>query len=108
MDLIDVREIRVPSTRDGLVLAPGHRVLGGGTWLFSEPQHGVCRDGPVDGPTALEVEDETRAGRARCGERVERGDARDRKSSGLAGEQDRVDRDAAVVHPAFDLRAFED
>jgi CO/xanthine dehydrogenase FAD-binding subunit len=41
MDLIDVREIRVPTTRDGLLLAPGERPLGGGTWLFSEPQPGL-------------------------------------------------------------------
>jgi len=41
MDLITVRETRVPSTRDELVFAPGDRALGGGTWLFSEPQPGV-------------------------------------------------------------------
>ena len=38
MDLITVREIRVPSTRDEISFAPGERPLGGGTWLFSEPQ----------------------------------------------------------------------
>ncbi len=41
MDLISVRETRVPRTRDELVFAPGERPLGGGTWLFSEPQPGL-------------------------------------------------------------------
>lgn len=41
MDLIDVREIRVPTTRDGLVFGDGERPLGGGTWLYSEPQPGT-------------------------------------------------------------------
>jgi CO/xanthine dehydrogenase FAD-binding subunit len=41
MDLIDVREIRVPKTRDEVTFAPGEIPLGGGTWLFSEPQPGV-------------------------------------------------------------------
>ena len=41
MDLIDVREIRVPSSRDGLVFGVGERPLGGGTWLYSEPQPGT-------------------------------------------------------------------
>lgn len=41
MDLITVREIRVPRTRDELVFAPGERPLGGGTWLYSEPQEGL-------------------------------------------------------------------
>jgi CO/xanthine dehydrogenase FAD-binding subunit len=41
MDLIEVREIRVASTRDDVVFAPGEIPLGGGTWLFSERQPGV-------------------------------------------------------------------
>ena len=41
MDLIDVREIRVPTTRDELVFGDGERPLGGGTWLYSEPQPGT-------------------------------------------------------------------
>ncbi len=46
MDLIDVRETRVPSTRAELAFAPGEVPLGGGTWLFSEEQLGVT--GVVD------------------------------------------------------------
>ena len=38
MDLITVREVRVPSTRAELTFVPGERPLGGGTWLFSERQ----------------------------------------------------------------------
>lgn len=41
MDLIGVRTIRVPRTRGEISLATGERPLGGGTWLFSEPQDGV-------------------------------------------------------------------
>lgn len=41
MDLIDVREIREARTRDELVFGPGERPLGGGTWLYSEPQPGT-------------------------------------------------------------------
>lgn len=41
MDLIGVREIRVARTRAELAFAPGERPLGGGTWLFSEPQDGL-------------------------------------------------------------------
>jgi CO/xanthine dehydrogenase FAD-binding subunit len=41
MDLISVRTVRVPQRRDQLALAPGEVTLGGGTWLFSEPQPGV-------------------------------------------------------------------
>ena len=33
--------MRVATTRADLVLAPGETLLGGGTWLFSEPQPGV-------------------------------------------------------------------
>ncbi|MES2171011.1 MAG: FAD binding domain-containing protein [Actinomycetota bacterium] len=40
MDLIGVEQTRVAATRDDLALAPGERLLGGGTWLFSEPQEG--------------------------------------------------------------------
>jgi CO/xanthine dehydrogenase FAD-binding subunit len=41
MDLITVTEIRVPRTRDEIRFAPGEIPLGGGTWLFSEPQDAV-------------------------------------------------------------------
>ncbi|NEM91450.1 FAD binding domain-containing protein [Galbitalea soli] len=41
MDLITVQQIRVPATRDEVTFAPGERPLGGGTWLFSEPQEGL-------------------------------------------------------------------
>ncbi len=41
MDLIDVREVRVARTRDDLALATGEVPLGGGTWLYSEPQPGT-------------------------------------------------------------------
>lgn len=46
MDLIDVRQTRVPHTRAELALAPGEAVIGGGTWLFSEEQPGIT--GVVD------------------------------------------------------------
>ncbi|GEA86058.1 FAD binding domain-containing protein [Cellulomonas cellasea] len=41
MDLTSVRTVRVPHRRDELGCAPGEVLLGGGTWLFSEPQPGV-------------------------------------------------------------------
>lgn len=41
MDLTSVRTVRVPQRRDELVCGPGEVPLGGGTWLFSEPQPGV-------------------------------------------------------------------
>ncbi len=41
MDLITVRDVRVPRTRDDLVFGDGERPLGGGTWLYSEPQPGL-------------------------------------------------------------------
>ncbi len=41
MDLITVREVREPASRAELVFAPGERPLGGGTWLYSEPQPGL-------------------------------------------------------------------
>jgi CO/xanthine dehydrogenase FAD-binding subunit len=41
MDLIEVERMRVATTRADLALAPGETLLGGGTWLFSEPQPGV-------------------------------------------------------------------
>jgi CO/xanthine dehydrogenase FAD-binding subunit len=41
VDLGTVTSYRTPTTRGELRLAPGERVLGGGTWLFSEPQPGV-------------------------------------------------------------------
>lgn len=46
MDLISVRTVRVPRTRDEVLCAPGETLLGGGTWLFSEPQPHVT--GVVD------------------------------------------------------------
>ncbi|MFC0714583.1 FAD binding domain-containing protein [Cellulomonas biazotea] len=50
MDLVDVRDVRVARTRPQTVPLPGEVVLGGGTWLFSEPQPGV--HGLVDVTTA--------------------------------------------------------
>ena len=41
MDLITVDTVRVARTRSELALAPGERPLGGGTWLYSEPQPGL-------------------------------------------------------------------
>ncbi|MFZ2963094.1 MAG: FAD binding domain-containing protein, partial [Rhodoglobus sp.] len=41
MDLITVDSVRVARTRDDLALTPGERALGGGTWLYSEPQPGL-------------------------------------------------------------------
>jgi CO/xanthine dehydrogenase FAD-binding subunit len=41
MDLIDITSVRVATSRTDLALAPGEAVLGGGTWLFSEPQPGI-------------------------------------------------------------------
>ena len=38
MDLNTITNYRYARTRQDLVLAPGERILGGGTWLFSEPQ----------------------------------------------------------------------
>jgi CO/xanthine dehydrogenase FAD-binding subunit len=38
MDLGTVTTYRRPTSRGDLALAPGERILGGGTWLFSEPQ----------------------------------------------------------------------
>lgn len=38
VDLNTVIGFRRATTRADLVLAPGERILGGGTWLFSEPQ----------------------------------------------------------------------
>jgi CO/xanthine dehydrogenase FAD-binding subunit len=46
MDLIQVASVRTPRTRDELTLAPGEVFLGGGTWLYSEPQPEVT--GVVD------------------------------------------------------------
>ncbi|WP_150308274.1 FAD binding domain-containing protein [Planctomonas psychrotolerans] len=41
MDLIDVQSVRIARTRNDVVLGPGERPMGGGTWLFSEPQPGL-------------------------------------------------------------------
>lgn len=38
MDLITVQSARVARERSDLALAPGEVVVGGGTWLYSEPQ----------------------------------------------------------------------
>lgn len=38
MDLHTVTSYRAARTREDLKLAPGERILGGGTWLYSEPQ----------------------------------------------------------------------
>ena len=38
MDLHTVSRYRAARSRADLALAPGERILGGGTWLFSEPQ----------------------------------------------------------------------
>lgn len=46
MDLIDVQQVRVAATRDDLHFGATEIPLGGGTWLFSEPQPGVT--GMVD------------------------------------------------------------
>ncbi|GAA4184744.1 FAD binding domain-containing protein [Gryllotalpicola kribbensis] len=46
MDLIQVASVRTPRSRDELALAPGEVFLGGGTWLYSEPQPAVT--GVVD------------------------------------------------------------
>ena len=46
MDLNTVVNYRNARSRDDLVLAPGERIMGGGTWLFSEPQ--VDTTGLVD------------------------------------------------------------
>ena len=46
MDLVEVERMRVARSRADLALAPGETVMGGGTWLFSEPQPGVT--GVVD------------------------------------------------------------
>lgn len=53
MDLIDVQEIRVPTTREGIRILPGERALAGGTWLFSLKETGLT--GLVD-LTALDWE----------------------------------------------------
>lgn len=41
MDLNTVTTFRRPTCREELRLAPGEVLLGGGTWLFSEPQRAV-------------------------------------------------------------------
>jgi CO/xanthine dehydrogenase FAD-binding subunit len=40
MDLIGVTAIREPRTRTEIALGPRDRPIGGGTWLYSEPQTG--------------------------------------------------------------------
>lgn len=42
MDLDDVTSMRAARSRDDLRLEAGEVMLGGGSWLFSEPQPGVC------------------------------------------------------------------
>lgn len=46
MDLHTIASYRYAATRDDLALAPGERVVAGGTWFFSEPQ--VESTGVVD------------------------------------------------------------
>ncbi len=46
MDLHTVTRYRAARSREDLALAPGERILGGGTWLFSEPQ--LATTGLVD------------------------------------------------------------
>ena len=41
VDLNTVTSYRFATSRADLALAPGEKVLGGGTWLFSEPQPDV-------------------------------------------------------------------
>lgn len=41
MDLNTVTSVRLPASREELALAPGETLLGGGTWLYSEPQPGT-------------------------------------------------------------------
>ncbi len=41
MDLNTVTSYRFATSRDDLALGPGEKLLGGGTWLFSEPQPAV-------------------------------------------------------------------
>lgn len=41
MDLVGLRSVRVPRSREELRLRPGSAPLGGGTWLYSEPQPGL-------------------------------------------------------------------
>jgi CO/xanthine dehydrogenase FAD-binding subunit len=51
MDLNSVLDVRVPRTRDDLTFSAGDAPLGGGSWLYSEPQEGIT--GLID-LTALE------------------------------------------------------
>lgn len=68
MDLHTVVTIRSAHTRGDLTFAPGERVLGGGTWLFSEPQPEVT--GLVDvtslGWAPLEIVGDTLVIAATC------------------------------------------
>ena len=41
MDLNTIQTYRYARTRADLALEPGERIMGGGTWLFSEPQVGT-------------------------------------------------------------------
>ncbi|MET3803640.1 CO/xanthine dehydrogenase FAD-binding subunit [Nakamurella sp. UYEF19] len=65
MDLNTVTSLRRATSRPELTLQPGERILGGGTWLFSEPQVGTT--GLVDltsmgWPTIEYVDDGLRIG----------------------------------------------
>ena len=68
MDLDTVTSVRAARSRSDLVLAPGETVLGGGTWLFSEPQPSVS--GLVDltslGWAPITISDETLSIAATC------------------------------------------
>ncbi len=41
MDLVEVERVRIARERSDLNLAPGEVVIGGGTWVYSEPQPGT-------------------------------------------------------------------
>lgn len=68
MDLIDVTDVRVAHSRADVVLGRGERAMGGGTWLYSEPQPGLT--GIVDlagmGWDPIERTDETITIAATC------------------------------------------
>ncbi|MFP7761051.1 FAD binding domain-containing protein [Marisediminicola sp. LYQ85] len=68
MDLNTIRSVRQPRERHELTLAPGEDFLGGGSWLFSEPQLGLT--GLVDltslGWPPIEVDDDVLRIAATC------------------------------------------
>ncbi|NDZ78617.1 FAD-binding molybdopterin dehydrogenase [Streptomyces sp. SID10853] len=65
MDLNTIETWRTARTREDLILAPGEAVLGGGTWLFSEPQvstTGLVDLGAMGWPSIEETPDGLRIG----------------------------------------------